>query len=56
MQYVTHVYKCNKNGEGDKEHFYYLKEYPDPILARRGHKEVVALLEKGRLHLKIQVS
>lgn len=49
QQYVTHVYKCDKNGRSDVNHFYYMKEYPDSVMARRGHKEVVALLEKGRL-------
>jgi hypothetical protein len=31
-----------------------MKEYPDPDLARRGHKEVVDLMEKGGLKLIIQ--
>jgi hypothetical protein len=52
MQYATHVYKCDKNGRNNEDHFYYMKEYPDSVLARRGHKEVVASLEKGRLNLK----
>ncbi len=55
-QYITRVYKCDKNGRSDENHFYYMKEYPDSVLARRGHKEVVALLEKGRLNLNNQVS
>lgn len=50
-QYITRVYKCDKNGRSDDDHFYYMKEYPDPVMARRGHKEVVKLLEKGRLKL-----
>lgn len=51
QQYITHVYKCDKNGRRDEDHFYYMKEYPDSDLARKGHKEVVELLEKGRLEL-----
>lgn len=51
MQYVTHIYKCDKNGASNKDHFYYMQEYPDSVLARRGHKKVVGLLEKGRLEL-----
>jgi hypothetical protein len=51
QQYVTHVYKCDKNGRSDVNYFYYMKEYPDSVLARRGHKEVVDLLEKGGLKL-----
>jgi len=31
-----------------------MKEYPDSDLARKGHKEVVELLEKGGLKLIIQ--
>jgi hypothetical protein len=31
-----------------------MKDYPDSALARRGHKEVVTLLEKGGLELIIQ--
>lgn len=50
QQYVTHVYKCDKNGRSDVDHFYYMKEYTDSGLARRGHKEVVDLMEKGRLN------
>ena len=53
QDYVTHVYKCDKNGTSDVNHFYYMKEYPDSDMARRGHKEVVGLLEKGRLNLKL---
>jgi hypothetical protein len=53
-QYITHVYKCDKNGRSDEDYFYYMKEYPDPVLARRGHKEVVELLEKGKLKLTNQ--
>jgi hypothetical protein len=49
--YVTHVYKCDKNGRSDVSHFYYMKEYPDSGLARRGHKDAVELMEKGRLKL-----
>jgi hypothetical protein len=49
QQYVTHVYKCDKNGSSDVNHFYYMKEYINSVLARRGHKEVVELMEKGRL-------
>ncbi len=56
IQYVTHVYKCDKNGNSNRDHFYYMKEYPDSVLARRGHKKVVALLEKGRMNLEIRVS
>jgi len=51
QQYVTHVYKCDKNGSSDVNHFYYMKEYNDSGLARRGHKEVVELMEKGRLKI-----
>ena len=53
-QYITRVYKCDKSGRRDEDHFYYMKDYPDSALARRGHKEVVALLEKGGLELIIQ--
>jgi hypothetical protein len=56
MQFVTHVYKCDKNGRVKKNHCYYLQEYPDSVLARRGHKKVVGLLEKGSLDLSNQVS
>jgi hypothetical protein len=51
QQYVTHIYKCDKKGRSDVNRFYYMKEYPDSKLARRGHKEVVDLLEKGMLKL-----
>jgi len=50
QQYVTHVYKCDKNGKSDVNHSYYMKEYNDSVLARRGHKEVVDLMEDGRLN------
>lgn len=50
QQYVTHVYKCDKNGSSDVNHFYYMKEYINSVLARRGHKEVVELMEEGRLN------
>jgi hypothetical protein len=33
-----------------------MKEYPDSVLARSGHKEVVELLEKGKLSIKDKVS
>ena len=56
MQYITRVYKCDKNGRSTEDHFYYVKEYPDSVLARIGHKEIVKLLEKGILNLKNQVS
>lgn len=56
MQYVTHVYKCDKYGNENKDHFYYMKEYNNLVLARRGHKELVTLLEKGRMNLKPHVS
>jgi hypothetical protein len=50
QQYVTHIYKCDKNGKSDSNHSYYMKEYNDSGLARRGHKEVVELMEEGRLN------
>ncbi len=56
MQYVTRVYKCDKHGTSNEDHFYYMKEYPDSVLARSGHKEVVELLEKGKLSIKDKVS
>jgi hypothetical protein len=50
-QYVTHVYKCDKYGRSDVNLFFYMKEYADSDLARRGHKAVVELMEKGGLKL-----
>jgi len=56
MQYVTRVYKCDKKGIIKEDHCSYSQEYPDSVLARRGHKEVVRLMEKGTLDLSKQVS
>jgi hypothetical protein len=50
QQYVTHVYKCDKNGRSDINYSYYMKEYNDSGLARKGHREVVELMEEGRLN------
>ena len=51
QEYVTYVFKCDKEGKGDTEYFYYMKEYPDTALARRGHKDAVELLSKGIMKL-----
>jgi hypothetical protein len=51
QEYVTYVFKCDKEGKGDTDYFYYMKEYHDSALARRGHKDVVELLSKGIMKL-----
>lgn len=53
LTYVTRIYRCDKNGKGEGAHFY-VKEYHDLAMARRGHKEVVELLAKGGLQLPYQ--
>ena len=50
-EYVTHVYKCDKHGVNDKNYSYYMKEYSDLISANKGHRELVASMEKCRLKI-----